>query len=128
MSTLALDSESGSSGSQIIQATPTGGLNQKWYFIPNGSGYYTLRNVSSGLYLADPGGSKANGTKLEQLARDGSDSQLWSLTISGSGYVIHNKASGLWWMTRVTVLAPAAECKFGARRAPAIKPGWFANY
>jgi hypothetical protein len=45
--------------------------------------------------LTDPAASKSLGTKLEDQASNGSDAQLWSLTISGSGYVIRNKGSNL---------------------------------
>ena len=79
----------------MIQWTPDGRAEQEWIFTANGGGYYTIRNASSGLYLADPGGSRILGTKLEQQSANGSDSQLWSLSISGTGYAIHNKASGL---------------------------------
>ncbi|MBV9499237.1 MAG: RICIN domain-containing protein [Acidobacteriaceae bacterium] len=95
LSTLVLDGPDASSGTQIVESTPNGGANQKWAFVANGSGYYTIRNASSGLYLGDPGGSKTNGAKLEQLTAAHSDAQLWWLTASGSGYVIHNRASGL---------------------------------
>jgi hypothetical protein len=97
LNTLVLEDpgSSSSSGSQIIQSTPTGANNQKWYFTSQADGYYTIRSVSSGLYLTDPGGSQTMGTKLEELPADGSDSQLWSLSISHSGYVIQNKAGGV---------------------------------
>ena len=111
-STLVLDDPgfSGTSGVQIMQYTPTGGVNQKWFFTAKGSGFYTIRNASSNLYLTDPGGSKSNGAKLEQQTADGSDDQLWYLTLSGSGYVIQNKASGLvmddtaWGLNKANLL------------------------
>ena len=63
----------------------------------HGDGERLLHNPQRGerLYLADPGGSTREGSRLEQLAGNGSAEELWSLTVSGSGYVIRNKARGL---------------------------------
>ena len=83
------------SGKQIIEWPANGGSNQKWHFAFQTSGYYTIQNDSSELYLTDPGGSGSLGTKLEQEAATNDATQLWTLTASGEGYVISNKASGL---------------------------------
>ncbi len=101
-SQLVLDDPAASktSGTNLYQWIANGGLNQQWFFSYNGKGYYTIQNVSSGLFLADANGSATQGIHAVQssatLANTASDdTQLWSLTKSGSGYVIQNKATGL---------------------------------
>lgn len=74
---------------QIIQWPANGGENQNWKFTFNGSGYYTIENAFSGLYLTDNGRGM-----LFQALQANNDSQLWSLKLSGSNYVIVNKQTG----------------------------------
>ena len=76
-------------GQTIFQYTPNGGVNQQWFFSYNGNGYYTIQNASSGLYLADTG----NG-QLVQASPTNDATELWQLTPSNGGFVIHNKATG----------------------------------
>ena len=64
-------------------------MNLLWFFAFNGTGYYTIQNASSGLFLTDTG----NG-QLTQVNPTNDATQLWSLTSSNGGYVIHNKATG----------------------------------
>jgi Hypothetical glycosyl hydrolase family 15/Ricin-type beta-trefoil lectin domain-like len=75
------------SGTQIIQWASNGGNNQKWQFTSNGSGYYTIMNYYSGLYL-----TSQNGLLLE-VTKNNADSQLWSLSGSAPTYVLLNKAT-----------------------------------
>ncbi len=82
-------------GTLVIEFLLNYGANQEWTFTSNGSGFYTITNTANGLLLAYPGGSMGPGAPLLQETADGTDAQLWSLTVSGSGYVIRNKASGL---------------------------------
>lgn len=93
-SSLVLDDPafSTTSGAQMIEWGSNGGANQHWQFSSNGSGYYSIQNVSSGMYLTSPG---SGGQGLQQQSGNGSDSQLWSVKSSGSGYTIQNKATGL---------------------------------
>lgn len=93
MSNLVL--EDSGSGTQIVGSNPDGQANQIWQFSASGHGFYAIRNAESGLYLTDPNASSSLGTKLEDQTANGSDAQLWSLAISGSGYVIRNKATNL---------------------------------
>jgi Ricin-type beta-trefoil lectin domain-like len=51
--------------------------------------------VSSKLFLTDPGSGSSVGVSLEQNTPLNTDAQLWSLTSTGSGVVIKNKATGL---------------------------------
>ncbi len=79
----------------MYQWPANGGLNQKWFFSFNGKGYYSIQNVSSKLFLTDPGSSSSTGVSLEQNTPLNTDAQLWSVTSTSSGLVITNKATGL---------------------------------
>ncbi len=96
-SKLVLDDpgSSSTSGTALFQWSANGGLNQQWFFASNGKGSYTIQNVSSGLYLADANGNASEGIHLVQQLPTNDNTELWSLTKSGSGFVIQNKATGL---------------------------------
>lgn len=79
-------------GNQMIQWTSNGGQNQAWSFVWDGSGYYTIQNMLSKLYLTS--GASGN-SPLTQQALGNNATQLWSLKTSGSNYVLINKATGL---------------------------------
>ena len=79
----------------MYQWTANNGLNQKWFLSYNGSGFYTIQNVASKLFLADVNGATNQGVSLEQNTPTHDDTQLWSITSTGSGFVIKNKATGL---------------------------------
>ena len=79
------------SGIQIIQYAADGATDEQWSFTYNGSGYYTVKNVSSGLYLASSGGSS---DALEQRTVDGGTDELWQLIASGNGYYLVNESTG----------------------------------
>jgi len=84
------------SGQDIMEFIPNGGANQKWHFAIQNTGAYTIQNVSSGLYLTDPGGGTPyQAAQLQQQTSTGNASQLWVLTPSGSNWVIHNKAENV---------------------------------
>jgi hypothetical protein len=83
------------SGVAIYQWAANGGLSQKWFFSFNGQGYYSIQNVASKLFLTDPGSASSVGVSLEQNTPLHADAQLWSLTSTGNGIVIRNKATGL---------------------------------
>lgn len=51
--------------------------------------------MSSKLFLTDPGSSSSRVVSLEQNTPLNTNAQLWSLTSTGSGMVIKNKATGL---------------------------------
>lgn len=76
----------------VVQAATNNGPDQNWSFTWNGSGYYTIQNVLSKLYLT--GASTQNGAVTQETASNG-DNQLWALQGSGSAYVVVNKATGL---------------------------------
>lgn len=78
----------------IWQYPPNGGYpNQKWFFSYNGSGYYTIQNVASGLFLSDT--TTVENTPLYQQLPTQDATQLWAVVPSGTGYLIQNKATGL---------------------------------
>ena len=79
-------------GNAMIQWANNGGRNQFWNFVWNGSGYYTIQNQMSQLYLTS-GGVKL--MPLTQQAGGNNDTQLWSLKRNGSNYFIVNKATGM---------------------------------
>ena len=84
------------SGTAMYQWTPNGGRNQEWFISSNGSGFYTIQNVSSGLFLKDT----TNGTpqltnNIRQVTPTQDATELWSITSTASGFVIKNKATGL---------------------------------
>ncbi len=60
---------------------------QKWYVRPAGSGYYTLQNVNSGMYLG------VNGSNVCQQPLQG-DATKWVIIASGAKYVLSNAATG----------------------------------
>ncbi len=60
---------------------------QKWYVRSAGSGYYTLQNVNSGMYLG------VNGSNVRQQPLQG-DTTKWVILVSGSKYVLSNAATG----------------------------------
>jgi autotransporter-associated beta strand protein len=98
VSGLALNAPNNFSGTTMTQDVPAGSNSQKWIFTYAGGGYYTIQNVSSGLYLVDPGGSTANGAQLVQhtlYSGSSTNNQLWQLIPTGTGFNLVNKAGGL---------------------------------
>jgi hypothetical protein len=95
VSTASLMDDPGSSmtsGGNIVGQTADSGTDEKWIFTYNGSGYYTIQNAASGLYLI-PAGKVANWywPSLLQEPATGNDWQLWSIIPSGRGYCLSNK-------------------------------------
>ncbi len=82
-------------GTQMDQATASGGNNQKWTLAYKGGGYYTITNVASGLVLDDPGSSTTRGAHLNEYTANGGNNQLWALTPLNGGFIITNKAGNL---------------------------------
>jgi fibronectin type 3 domain-containing protein len=95
-SQLLLDCPGGAptNGLQIDQASPPSGVNSQWIFTYTGSGYYTVKNVASGLYLTSST-TQGAGSALVQQPADSWEDQSWRLVQSGDSYVLVNQASGL---------------------------------
>ncbi|HEX6431106.1 MAG TPA: family 43 glycosylhydrolase [Niastella sp.] len=68
---------------------------QKWKLIKTDSTYYKLVNVTSNKCLKSP--SATSGEILQQGTDDGSNSQRWAISYSGSNnvYALTNKATGM---------------------------------
>lgn len=68
---------------------------QKWSLEYVGSGLYRMRAASSGLCLGVVGQGRKDGSNVAHLRSDDTLFQLWYLTESSEGCVIHSAASGL---------------------------------
>lgn len=91
LSTLLLDDPgfSAKSGTQLIQWQSNGGNNQKWVLTFDGSGYYTVMNDFSGMYLTDVNG------QAQEVTQNNADTQKWALQAApGSSYILVNKSTG----------------------------------
>jgi len=85
------------SGGRIQQydITGGGGSNQRWKFVPDGSGNYYIIVKSTGLYLAPESNSTADGIKVQQRAFSSSNEFKWTVNNLGGGYYsIINANSG----------------------------------
>lgn len=60
---------------------------QKWLVESDGNGWYTIRNVGSGLALDVRGAATISGTTVQQHSSNGSNAQLWRFEIGPEGGV-----------------------------------------
>lgn len=76
------------SGGRIQQydITNGGGNNQRWKFVPDGSGNYYIIVKSTGMYLATENNSTADGIKVQQRAFSASNEFKWTVESIGGGY------------------------------------------
>ncbi|MET7528418.1 glycosyl hydrolase family 95 catalytic domain-containing protein [Streptomyces goshikiensis] len=74
-------------GTELIQYTPSGAINQRFRFIPVGSGLHEIR-TTHGLSWDISGGGTADGAKLVQWTPAYADNQHWKVTDTGDGHVI----------------------------------------
>lgn len=76
------------SGSRIQQydVTGGGGSNQRWKFVPDGSGNYYIVVKSTGMYLAVENNGTADGLKVQQRSASTSNEFKWTVTSLGGGY------------------------------------------
>jgi hypothetical protein len=87
----AIDDPSGvtTTGEQQQEWACNGNTQQNWIFTSVGSGYYTLQNQKSLLYL------DTNGSEIVQNPKSGSTTQNWLTTyISNGFYYLTNESSG----------------------------------
>ena len=61
----------------MIQWEMTGGSEQEWTLEPGPHGGVRIRNAASGKLLANPEGSRNNGTTMVQWQDDGGPEQEW---------------------------------------------------
>jgi hypothetical protein len=84
-----------SSGADVGQWSSTGGNNQKWILVQNGSVWWHIENVDSSDYL-DGLGKTANGSPLVQYSNSGSTNQYWAFEATDSGYYkLINQTTGV---------------------------------
>ncbi len=105
-------------GIQPMQWTSDGGTNQQWTFT-SVSGYYTIQNGVSKLYLTVPNAASALMMQepLSLTAGVPADDQLWSVTGTTGAWVLHNKATG-------QVMAdPSSSTKAGVKMVVAAQNG-----
>jgi glucosylceramidase len=76
------------SGSRIQQydITNGGGNNQRWKFVPDGSGNYYIIVKSTGMYLAVENNGTTDGLKVQQRTASTSNEFKWTVTSLGGGY------------------------------------------
>ena len=69
---------------------------QRFYFEPDGEGYYIITVIGTGKVLDVVGGKLIPGTNVQQYSRNDSDAQKWAVQDNGDGTVtIVNKGTGL---------------------------------
>ncbi len=83
-------------GGKVVQWPYGENSNQKWNFIPTGSGYYQIKNAYSGLDLNVTGSSKNAGAPIVQwqFGSEGNDQWLPARQADGA-YTFTNRNSGL---------------------------------
>lgn len=73
-----------------------GGANQRWQFQYNGSGYYTIKNINSGLLLDVEGARLGPGGNVLQFQSNGGKNQLWGIADNKDGtYSICSALNGM---------------------------------
>ncbi|MFC7488903.1 RICIN domain-containing protein [Knoellia sp. CPCC 206453] len=83
-------------GRQLITWTATSGANQKWQFVANADGSYTVTNVESGLCMDVDGGSLSAGARIIQWTCTGSANQKWNAQLQADGtHTVKSASSGL---------------------------------
>lgn len=89
---LQVENDSASNGANVIQATGTGSLGQRWILEQNSStGYYRLHpatDMTGGISLDITNGSANPGTNVQIYSNNGLAPQNFALIPSGDGYAI----------------------------------------
>ena len=99
-SDMVMDVEGGvnsGKGSNIIQWTFHGGVNQQWKLTRQADGSYTIASLLATGYLMDVYGASVNqGVQIIQWPSNGGDNQKWLVRDNGDGSVtLESKKSGL---------------------------------
>lgn len=76
------------SGGRIQQydITSGGGSNQRWKFVPDGSGNFYIIVKSTGMYLAPENNGTGDGLKVQQKTFAATNDFKWTVTSLGGGY------------------------------------------
>lgn len=94
---LSVPNASQTAGTSLIQWTDNSTADQRWHFIPMGSGRYNIENLATHQVLGISGGSRTNGALAVQWADNSTADHLWTLTQAADGsYMIKNVNSGLY--------------------------------
>lgn len=88
---LSVDNNRNTSGTNILLWDRANIPHRQFQFSYQGNGYYTIRNVGSGLYLSVTGQSAESGANVEQS----SSATLWQVLSDGTGgyYILPNCSS-----------------------------------
>ncbi|HYO65961.1 MAG TPA: RICIN domain-containing protein [Archangium sp.] len=83
-------------GAMVQQLTWSGAMNQKWYVIGHGDGWYSIINANSLLSMDDYENSTTAGTNIAQWAYWDGHGQQWSFVSAGNGwFTLKNRLSGM---------------------------------
>lgn len=89
------DKRSVAEGTGMVSYRCSGAVNQTFWAIAGGGGYFALRSALSGKCLQPRGGSIEAGTVIEQATCDRSDRQLWKPSLVDSSMMqLKSKFSG----------------------------------
>jgi glucosylceramidase len=94
---IAVAGASTADGAHIVENADDDALDQQWTLIDAGNGNYNLINRNSGKAVDDTGGSKLNGTVMQQYTINGvgNSNQQWRITQDVNGYyTMTNLTSG----------------------------------
>lgn len=93
----SLDVKGGSksSGANVQLHKYNGSQAEKFYFRPDGKGYYIISVIGSGKVLSAKNASPIPGNNVVQSTYSGKDIQKWSLQKTSNGYHLVNKATRL---------------------------------
>lgn len=82
-------------GSNVSIWTSNGGNNQKWYFMPDGNGFYTIKCAANQDYVLDASGSiPKQGSNISIWSGNSGLNQKWIIESAGNGtYVFRNAAN-----------------------------------
>jgi hypothetical protein len=73
-------------GTQIIQWTYSGGNNERWTLLNQGSNQYSIIGVASGKCLDVYNNSTANGAKVQLWTYGGGNNEKWTFAATSGGY------------------------------------------
>ena len=80
-----IEARSVSDGASLTMWTSNDGGNQKYNFLRNSDGTYTIVNCASGKALDAEAGSLTEGTRIIQFTKNDKDNQKWNVEYAGDG-------------------------------------------
>ncbi len=88
---LTVEGDSASNGANVVQATGTGSVGQRWILEKNSNGTYRIHpatDMTGGVSLDVANGSTANSANIQIWENNSLSPQNFGITASGDGYVI----------------------------------------